>query len=94
MTLALWTFVADYEGGTYIAQTRAEDLSSALKWYALNGPKVAPIAFTPSEDFFEAIPIQGTQNVWCTGALGPNDTSLLLNVIRTADPKVAPQAQA
>ena len=83
----LWTFIADFSGGTYIVQCSANTLRDALRWYAVNQPhqdffQLEGIA--DDVDFLDAVPITGTESVWCTSALDTKTENLVsLNIILT-----------
>lgn len=72
--MATYTFILDYQNGTYISQKEADDLRSAcFAWkeeIATGGyipglnPKVLTEVFEESIDEFPPQPIDGLQNVW------------------------------
>jgi hypothetical protein len=74
--LPLYTIIADYEGGTYVSQHRAEDAKAAVLQWAVKGSFLIDyLKLTTKqlqrlrEDFEREIPtaMKETFAVWCTG---------------------------
>jgi hypothetical protein len=91
--MPLFTFVLEFDGGTYIAQFRAASLDRAVKEYAphlLRNKGVASRAVR--ERLSEAlsadnpVSIKGVRNVWCCSA-SVGKKLALLNVVVTAVPR-------
>ena len=90
MTDNLFTFVLDFDGGTYISQFRGHDRSEACeKW--VEGMDISAIRsvakITRSElrrevDIREAVGIEGMTNVWCLSFVVKKKLGLL-NVVQT-----------
>jgi hypothetical protein len=85
-SVPLFTLIADYCGGTYVAQTRASSPIGAVRSFASKSstPKdlLGPLKqLAASHD--KPVPIAECKNVWCASA-SYRGNLLLLNVIRTA----------
>lgn len=92
--MALYTFVMDFLGGTYMAQVRAASVRSAcVKWARTVdvrgipglGPtgKEALIANMLDRDR-RPVPIAGLRNAWCTSTL-IRGRFALINIVRTEE---------
>jgi hypothetical protein len=93
----LFTFVVDYQGGTYIAQDRGIDVIAAAQGWSRALERLGDIQLT-SEDrrLLEkdlvsdgASPISDTDNVWCLTS-GLRDQLVMVHAVLTAevDPSV------
>ena len=72
MTRALYTFVMDYRGGTYVSQVAERSLKAAvLRWVSKLDTKrigAARKALRPASFSWEdgqPVPVEGTAGVWC-----------------------------
>ncbi len=68
--MALFTFVLDYCGGTYLSQVESEDFTAAPRRWAneLNFGKGAQSVKTqlmPLIDLETPVPVEGLVNTWC-----------------------------
>jgi len=78
----LFTFVTDYQGGTYITQVEANGLPSAQK-------KAEPRIEAAIEAQFDEygldnpVSVDGVVGVWCTGTLDQDENGVLVNIILT-----------
>ena len=66
-----YTFIFEYEGGTYIKQVSALDIKSAIEmWSNLLGPEIPnfnkkkKIQLLKESQLSEPTPIAGMENVW------------------------------
>jgi hypothetical protein len=93
--MLLFTVVLDHAGGTYIDQVTAPSVVRALRAWAVRAPSrgipgIGP-AFTARalKDvvFRDPTPIEGVQNVWCTGLLTRGSYGLI-NIIATSSASV------
>ncbi len=92
MADSLFTFILDYDGGTYICQYEAEDEFAVAKIYGqeLACGRVLPERVAMPVEYVEGIresceapvPLDGLIGAWCIEAM-PEYT---LNVVRTARP--------
>lgn len=85
----LFTFIADYKGGTYISQHKASNLMDALYIWANNLDKhyftdkaKAKIQEKVRDNFFSPVPIEKVDNVWCSSYV-VSRSLLLLNIVVT-----------
>ncbi|MDC7685223.1 hypothetical protein PQU92_18220 [Asticcacaulis sp. BYS171W] len=92
---ALFTFVVEYDGGTYISQLQAEDVGAALLLWCDKfadsediPKKTRKLSKTVREDIIEhegeAVLLNGLQNAWCISALRKNKLALI-NIVKTAE---------
>ncbi len=79
MTKKLWTFVVDFEGGTYVSQFEKATISEAIEQYNVTDPSGQ--GAVPLDD--GAVPIRGTQGVFCATGLTEGDAFLMANIIVT-----------
>ena len=97
MELGLWTFVADFKGGTYIAQVEATELQAAINLYIdLEFPtvcqlaKIKPFKVDEHDRNDEPFLLNGTTSTYCTGISiprsfrHPTGGMVLINIIKTA----------
>ena len=88
--MALYTFILEYSGGTYMAQVRAASPKAAMKkWgqtldvsqiYGMNEDRKG--ALMQEIDSGKLILLGGMLNVWCTSAV-VNDELALLHIVKT-----------
>ena len=88
----LYTLIIDYQGGTYICQSTAEDRYSApseciKKWdikdlaKEINEKDKETILLELQEEEF--VPITGVYNVWCGGVI-LNNEYMQINLVETS----------
>ena len=91
--MALYTFIMEFMGGTYISQVREKTLVKAcLKWArTLNsddikglGPKGHDLLIREVEEECQPVPISDTRNVWCTSARIKGRLGLI-HVVQTSE---------
>jgi hypothetical protein len=89
--MPLFTVILEFDGGTYVAQVRAQSERVALAKYASqlvtnagvpNARLRRRLASELGED--EPVPVEGVQNVWCVFA-SIGSKSALANIVQTAD---------
>ena len=90
-TMALYTILLDYAGGTYVAQTKAMSEGEALdSWIAKLGS--GGIGEGPSVEVANAFqdlgagrprPLEGVTSVWCSSAVGKQGLALV-NIVKTS----------
>jgi hypothetical protein len=86
----LWTFLLEYDGGTYISQVRAADLTQGLVSWPIAVPDsdLAIWGLTRSDlaglNLSGAVPIQGVTNVWCASGLTRSDKQILIHIVATS----------
>ena len=85
----LFTFVLEYAGGTYIAQAKGEDISSAARTWLkmLTDSELSDWRLSRSElqellDEDRFVRLEKVENVWCTSRSGEHGL-VLINVIET-----------
>ena len=89
--MALYTIIAEYEGGTYLSQVEARDeREAALRWPDSDGLRdVASALQLPLEVFRdvltapEAAPVGDLRSCWCVTA-PIEDQLLVLYIVETA----------
>jgi hypothetical protein len=77
-----WTFIAEYDGGTYIRQLQATSLDLALEVLCLSDESDFWTGLL-DEDNLEPVPITGIENVWCITGLF-NDKLVMAHVVLTS----------
>ncbi|MEO0398498.1 MAG: hypothetical protein AAF224_03640 [Pseudomonadota bacterium] len=75
----LWTFVVDYDSGTFLSQFFDETLSGAIEQYNAADPSERNA--TPIND--DTVRITGLKNVWCVTGLSESDRLITAHIIRT-----------
>ena len=90
--MALYTFIMEFLGGTYIGQIRSPSVYSAcVKWAETIdvagvkglGPRGQRRLVTEmQDDVNRPVPLDDVTNAWCTGAL-IHGHSALINIVRT-----------
>lgn len=86
--MKLFTFIADYKGGTYISQFIAETLESALLLWIDNVDFLTKEELNnfsiklDNENLDLPTMLNGVENVWCTG-FTIFKSYLLLNIVET-----------
>lgn len=90
--MALFTFITDYRGGTYICQVQANNLRKACEIWADavvkndNIHDLKPSKFlkaaTAELAEFSPTPIEGATNVWCF-SLVIGKKLMLVNIVKT-----------
>lgn len=90
MAWNLYTFVCEYDGGTYVAQVCASDETAAItEWGGLHRcerPADAIsdlIAQAAVDDPAEPTPLTGLTGVWCWTAIA-DERPMLVNIVRSA----------
>jgi hypothetical protein len=91
--VALYTFIMEFMGGTYISQIKEKSLNRACRKWArtLNvreikglGPKSHALLIQEMKDKInQPVPLNSTQNVWCTSALMMRRWALI-NIVKTS----------
>jgi hypothetical protein len=86
---ALFTFLVEQKGGTYVRQLSAPTVSVALEdWRQSVLGEVAELSKTPNARFedmdLEFVQLDGYTNVWCVTA-SVDDSLLLMNIVATAE---------
>jgi hypothetical protein len=86
---ALFTFVLDYKGGTYLSQVLASSLADAAqKWVStrtseeLNTWSLEPQDLAALADADRPVAIQGCHNVWCMSG-STEEHLILITIIAT-----------
>lgn len=92
--MPLYTFVMEYQGGTYVAQARASTPRAALlAWarrldhsavYGLGRAGRDALIEELTNDPAPATPVRGVKHVWCGSALVRNRL-MLVHFVRTAE---------
>jgi len=88
--MPFYTFIMEYAGGTYISQVSAlSEKSACVKWAErLNVSEVQGLGLRGKESLIQQmkdespVPLTGTVNAWCTGAL-IRGKSALINLVQT-----------
>ena len=89
--MKLFTFIADYKGGTYISQFMEETLENALLLWTININFLTNKdleSFKKELDYGDVDPpigLQGLINTWCT-CFTVSNKLLLLNIVETVLP--------
>ena len=78
--MATWTFVVEYEGGTYSSQIEADSLRTAIHRYNERDPSgIGAVPLDP-----EAVALEGLKGVFCASGLAKTGERLVLaNIVRT-----------
>jgi hypothetical protein len=91
MTLNLFTFVCEYDGGTYTSQVRAHDQIHALNTWAALLRDEQPIegmsnllAKAAGSTPDEPAALTGVKGVWCWSTIVANKLALI-HIVRTSD---------
>ncbi len=87
---ALFTFILDYRGGTYIRQMAGRSLKRAIQEWAesLQASEIYRLGNSGKQDLVSAlndeqpIPIEGVQNVWCFSVVARGQLALI-NIVKT-----------
>jgi len=78
--VATWTFVVDFEGGTYCSQFQADNLQDAVSKYNSSDPSEQGAVPLDAN----AVELTGLKNIFCTGGLTEkNEQSILANIVKT-----------
>ena len=78
--MATWTFVVEFEGGTYCSQFQAENLQDAVSKYNNSDPSEQGAVPLDSD----AAELTGLKNIFCTGGLTEKDElSIFANIVKT-----------
>jgi hypothetical protein len=88
----LYTVIMLYSGGTYVSQVRASSVDDAVRRWAIGqdwknitdsfSPEVLAEKVNCGEDVPQ--PLNGLQNVWCTGYLLPTKLATVF-VVQTSE---------
>lgn len=87
----LYTFMMEFNGGTYISQVSASDPCSALEVWAraLDPEAIEGLCDSVKAELVQGVsdetptPIEGLQNVWCV-FLNPGGARCLVHLVETA----------
>ena len=94
--MALWTFVNEYKGGTYIAQYSSPRIYPAIeKYIEVELPKVFTLAKAKPDavevdlSYLNNSKIEGVESVYCLAFFDTKSTlkksqNMLINIIKTA----------
>ena len=78
--MAIWTFVVEFEGGTYSSQIQADDLQAAIAKYNSSDPSgygAVPLDVDAGE-------LEGLKNIFCTcGHTNESEQFILANIVKT-----------
>lgn len=93
MASDLFTFICEYEGGTYVSQVLAIDHEKALvEWATLlrkeqriEGASDHIAQAACDELYSHIVPLTGLTGVWCWSATVMDDLALV-NIVRSAQP--------
>jgi hypothetical protein len=88
--MALYTFVLEYDGGTYIAQVRSQSPKSAIKKWLNHIAKDSTMGLSPNikksltDNFITdtPTPITGISKTWCISA-SVRGKLALVNLVQT-----------
>jgi hypothetical protein len=88
--MALFTFVLEYAGGTYISQYRGRTPREALRRWCKGEEQEMTGQWAPAtvDELFTNIscesptPLDGAMNAWCVSTLAANKLALL-NIVKT-----------
>lgn len=89
--MALYTFIMDYKGGTYISQIRSSFRNAPIKWArnldvsgVFGFGKNAKDVLIEAMGLEEPVALDDVKNGWCVSAL-IRDELALIHFIETAD---------
>ncbi len=75
-----WTFVVDYDGGTYVSQFVCTTILEAISLY--NDTDPSNQGAVPVRDGF--VKLTGLRNAFCTSGMSePDDKLIVVNIIKT-----------
>ncbi len=78
--MATWTFVVEFEGGTYCSQFQAVILQDAVSQY--NNCDPSEQGAVPLDA--DAVELTGMKNIFCTSGLTEkNKLSIFANIVKT-----------
>ena len=78
--MATWTFVVEFEGGTFCSQFRAESLQDAISQY--NNCDPSKHGAVPLDA--DAVELTGLKNIFCTGGLAEDGAQdMLASIVKT-----------
>ena len=81
-----YTFICDYNGGTYISQVKADFLKEAILLWAkqLEWPKLSILKRKQLDKQIDddPIPLDGIENVWCV-TFRIEGKLMLINIVET-----------
>jgi hypothetical protein len=88
--MPFYTVIMEYAGGTYISQVNTpSEKSACVKWaQKLNASEIRRLGLRGKESLIQQmkdespVPLTGTVNAWCTGAL-IRGKSALINLVQT-----------
>ncbi len=90
--MALYTFIMEFMGGTYISQINEKSLNRACRKWARTlkvkeikglGPKCQTLLIQEMKDKInQPVALNDVQNVWCTSALMKGRWALI-NIVKT-----------
>ncbi len=91
-TLVLYTVILDFNGGTYISQVRAATPTLAAEQWAQTSIFEEALHRDLLRSDLEKIikdsslmPLSGLFNVWCISGITEADSSVLINLVATAN---------
>ena len=88
--LALYTFILDYAGGTYLRQVKAGSVPAAIKKWAIGldisyikgiGPKAKELLIRDLGDH-QPVAIETLTNMWCVSCI-IRDKLALIHIVKT-----------
>jgi hypothetical protein len=90
--LALFTFLMEFKGGTYLSQVRAPSPAAALKKWVrgLEVKEIEGMTAAIKRQFVKCLPeespvaITGLKSTWCSGFIS-RSSSALVHFFRTTD---------
>ena len=90
---SLYTFILDFEGGTYVSQVEAQHPKKATRLWATqleiqhipNFTQAMKENLKRSVEHDDATPVEGVSNVWCLAILTSHDKPGLVNIVKTDD---------
>ncbi|WP_162933465.1 hypothetical protein [Sulfitobacter mediterraneus] len=78
--MATWTFIVEFEGGTYCSQFQAERLQDAVSEYNSSDPSEKGAVPLDAD----AVELAGLKNIFCTsGLIGKDEQYILANIVKT-----------
>ncbi|MBI3651800.1 MAG: hypothetical protein HY231_12340 [Acidobacteria bacterium] len=92
--MALYTFIMEYAGGTYISQVRSQSPESAIKKWLKNLVNDSPLELSAKikieleQELSDEVPtpIEGISKTWCISS-SVQKKMVLVNVVQTHEEK-------
>lgn len=90
---SLYTFIFNFEGGTYVSQLEAQHPKKAIRQWATqleiqhipNFTQAMKENLKKSVDHDDATSVEGVTNVWCFDIRPSKDHFCLVNIVKTDD---------